>query len=44
MREIEERAKDATAEGKKNVKNAWADTKNAAEKAQNEVESEVDKA
>ena len=43
MREIEERAKDAAAEGKKGVKNAWADTKASAEKAKNEVESEIDK-
>jgi hypothetical protein len=43
MREIEERAKDAAAEGKKDIKNAWADTKAAAEKAKNEVESHVDK-
>jgi len=43
MREIEDRAKDAAAEGKKKVKNDWAQTKADAEKAKNEADAEVDK-
>jgi hypothetical protein len=35
--------KDSYAEGKKDIKNAWADTKNAAEKTENELDAEVDK-
>ncbi len=43
MREIEERAKNATADGKKAIKNDWADTKADAEKAKNNLGAEVDK-
>jgi hypothetical protein len=43
MKDIEERAKDATTEGKKDIKNDWAQTKADAEKVGNEVEAESDK-
>ena len=43
MEDIEQRAKDAAAEGKKDVKNDWAQTKADAEKAKNEVDADIDK-
>jgi hypothetical protein len=43
LQEIEQRAREAGTEAKKDAKNAWADTKAAAEKAKNEIEAEVDK-
>ena len=42
MQEIEDRAKKRATEGKKQIKDAWVDTKATAEKAKNEVESKVD--
>jgi hypothetical protein len=42
IREIEERAKDAAAEGKKKARNAWADTKANVEKARNELDARID--
>ena len=41
--DMEQKAKDAVANGKEGVKDAWVDTKAAAEKTKNAVESEVDK-
>jgi|GEM_PF-2126181 len=40
---VEQNAKNTFADGKKNVKDAWADTKAAAEKAGNEMEAEEEK-
>jgi len=42
-RDAEQGTKDAFAEGKKDIKDAWTDTKAAGEKAEHEVESEADK-
>ena len=41
--DLEQKAKDTIADGKEHVKDAWVDTKAAAEKAKNAVEAEVDK-
>ena len=43
MDEIEQRAKEGAAEGKKDIKNDWAQTKADAEKAKNDVDAEIDK-
>jgi hypothetical protein len=43
MREIEDRAKNASTETEKNIKNDWAQTKADAEKAKNDIEAEADK-
>ena len=43
MKDIEERAKDAGAGAKKDIKNDWAQTKADAEKAKNEIQSDVDR-
>jgi hypothetical protein len=43
MKEIENRAKDAAADGKKAVKDDWAQTKADAEKAKNAAQAQVDK-
>ncbi|MDR3571641.1 MAG: hypothetical protein P4L81_05630 [Candidatus Pacebacteria bacterium] len=40
---ITDKAKDAYVEGKKNVKNAWVDTKAAAEKTKNDIEAQEEK-
>lgn len=40
---LSDKANNAYVEGKKKVKDAWVDTKAAAEKAGNEVEAEADK-
>lgn len=42
MNEIEEKAKHAKAESEKDLKNAWTDTKAAAEKTKNEADAHVD--
>lgn len=40
---LADKANNAYVEGKKQVKDAWVDTKAAVEKAKNEVEAEADK-
>ena len=41
--EMKQQTKDGIADGKKNIKDAWVDTKAATEKTKNEIEAEREK-